>query len=145
MKYDFLWFTILIYIKGYSEVVNRRMIENIMAKWKRTKGQTTIYKTLHRKLNLAHRQPVDELMCSGRVSCFCSTCANRRVTLVSNSVISHKRGKDREMLTTNGTYMWLFVTQILHSGSVIHGGDRKTFEVMTSTLPIGTLGSIQSL
>ena len=26
-----------------------------------------------------------------------------------------------------------------------HGGDRKTFEVMTSTLPRGTLGSVASL
>jgi hypothetical protein len=26
-----------------------------------------------------------------------------------------------------------------------HGGDRKTFEVMTSALPKGTLGSVASL
>jgi hypothetical protein len=26
-----------------------------------------------------------------------------------------------------------------------HGGDQKTFEVMTSTLPIGTLGLVESL
>jgi hypothetical protein len=26
-----------------------------------------------------------------------------------------------------------------------HGGDHKTFEVMTSTLPIGTLGLVESL
>jgi hypothetical protein len=34
------------------------------------------------------------------------------------------------------------VTQIFHIG---HGGDRKIFEVMTSTLPKGTLGSVASL
>jgi len=28
---------------------------------------------------------------------------------------------------------WSFVTQIFHSGHPSHGGDGKTFEVMTST------------
>jgi len=31
--------------KGYSESVYRRRRDNTMAKWKSTKGQTTIYKT----------------------------------------------------------------------------------------------------
>jgi len=34
---------------------------------------------------------------------------------------------------TGGTYPWSFVTQIFHSGQPSHGGDSKTFEVMTST------------
>jgi hypothetical protein len=70
-----------------------------------------------------------ELRCSGRVS----TSGTRHVNLVTNSVISHESGKDREVLTTSGTYPWSFVTQIFHSGQPSHGGDRKTFEVMTST------------
>jgi len=37
------------------------------------------------------------------------------------------------VLTTSGTYLWSFVTQIFHSGQPGHGRDRKTFEVMTST------------
>jgi hypothetical protein len=37
------------------------------------------------------------------------------------------------------------VTQIFHNGQPSHGGDRKIFEVMTSTLPKGTLGSVASL
>ena len=45
------------------------------------------------------------------------------------------------MLTTSGTLPWPFVTQIFHG----HGGDRKTFEVMTSTYAIGILGSVGSL
>ena len=51
------------------------------------------------------------------------------------------------MLTTSGTYPWSFVTQIFHNGQLqpSHGGDRKIFEVMTSTLPKGTLGSVASL
>jgi hypothetical protein len=37
------------------------------------------------------------------------------------------------------------VTQIFHNGLPSRGGDRKTFKVMTSTLPKGTLGSVASL
>jgi hypothetical protein len=38
-----------------------------------------------------------------------------------------------------------FVTKIFHNGQSSHGGDRKIFEVMTSTLPKGTLDSVASL
>jgi len=34
---------------------------------------------------------------------------------------------------TSGTYPWSFVTQIFHNGQPNHDGERKTFEVMTST------------
>ena len=37
------------------------------------------------------------------------------------------------------------MTQIFHNGQPCHGGDRKTFEVMTSTQPIETFGSVASL
>jgi hypothetical protein len=37
------------------------------------------------------------------------------------------------------------VTQIFHNGQPNHGGDRTIFEVMTSTLPSGTLGSVAFL
>ena len=69
-----------------------------------------------------------ELRCSGRVSSFCATSDTRRVNLVTNPVISHERGNDREVFTTSGTYPWSFVTQIFHNGQT-----SKTFEVMTST------------
>ena len=72
-------------------------------------------------------------MCSGMASSSCSTSETRRVNLVTNPVINHKQGKDREVLTTSGTYPWSFVTQIFHNGQTSRGGDRKTFEVMTST------------
>ena len=49
------------------------------------------------------------------------------------------------MFTTNGTYPWSFVTQIFHNGQPSHGGDCESFEVMTSTLPRRTLGSVASL
>jgi hypothetical protein len=37
------------------------------------------------------------------------------------------------------------VTRIFNNGQPSHGIDRKIFEVMTSTLPKGTLGSVASL
>ena len=49
------------------------------------------------------------------------------------------------MFPTNGTYPWSFVTQIFHNGQPSHGGGRKIFEAMTSTLPKGTLGSVAFL
>ena len=39
----------------------------------------------------------------------------------------------------------VIVTQIFHNGQPIHGGDRKIFEVLTSTLPKGTNVSVASL
>ena len=89
--------------------------------------------------------PGGELRCSGRVSSSYSTIGTHRVNLVTNPVISREWGKDREVLTTSGTYPWSFVTQIFHNGQPSHGGDRKIFKVMTSTLPKGTLGSVASL
>jgi hypothetical protein len=51
--------------------------------------------------------------------------------VVCSSVMNEERtGK---CFTTSGTYPWSFVTQIFHNGQPSHGGDRKTFEVMTST------------
>ena len=49
------------------------------------------------------------------------------------------------MFITCGTYPWSFVTQIFQNGQPSHGGDRKTFEVMTSTYPMRTLGSVVPL
>jgi hypothetical protein len=84
-------------------------------------------------------------MCSGMVCSSCSTSGTRRVNLVTNPVISREWGKDLEVFTTSGTYPWSFVTQIFQNGQPSHGGGRTIFEVMTSTLPIGTLGSVASL
>jgi hypothetical protein len=45
-------------------------------------------------------------------------------------LLLHVNLQNREVLTTSGTYLWSFVTQIFHNGQPSHGGDRKTFEVM---------------
>jgi hypothetical protein len=119
-----------------------------MAKRKRTKGQTTIYKTYTWNLRSSDMNPLktrDELMCSERVASSCSPSGTRRVNLVTKPVISHEWGKDRALFTTSGTYPWSFVTQIFHNGQPSHGGDCKTFEVMTSTKARRTHGSVASL
>jgi hypothetical protein len=105
-----------------------------MAKRKRTNNdlQNNKQKTTDRTT----RTPLkagSELGCSGRVGSSFSTSGTRRVNLVPNPVISHERGKDREVFTTSRTYPWSFMTQIFHNGQPSRGGDRKTFEVMTST------------
>jgi hypothetical protein len=61
------------------------------------------------------------IRCTGRVSSSCSICGTCHVTLVTNPVISHERGKDRIVITTSGTYLWSFVTQILCNGKSSHG------------------------
>ena len=50
-----------------------------------------------------------------------------RVNLVTNPVISHELGKDREVFTTSRTYPWSFVTQIFHNGQPSHGWRPKNF------------------
>jgi hypothetical protein len=75
-----------------------------------------------------------ELRCSRRVGSSCSTSGTRRVNLVTNPVINHGWGKDRKVFTTGEAYPWLFVTQIFHSDQRSHCDNRKTIEVMTSTL-----------
>jgi len=57
-----------------------------MAKGKREKGQTTIYKTVHRKLKNEKHEPTK----TGGESSSCSSSGTRRVTLVTNMVIIHE-------------------------------------------------------
>ena len=85
------------------------------------------------RITLTPLKTGSELRCSERVFSPCSTCGIRRVNLVTNSMINHEWGKDREVFMTSGTYPRSYVTQIFHSGQPSHGGDRKTFEVLTLT------------
>ena len=73
--------------------------EEQIKQWAKEKGQ----KDKQRSTKHTYKTG-GELRCSGRVSCSCSTSDTRPVNLVTNPVISHERGKDREVLTTSGTY-----------------------------------------
>jgi hypothetical protein len=59
-----------------------------------------------------------ELRCSGEVSSSCSTSGIRRVNLVTNLVISHEWGKDREVfydkwnVSFKFSFLWLDLTGI---------------------------------
>ena len=86
-----------------------------MATKKTTKEQTIIYKALHRKVKNPTKNQ-GELGYSGMVGSSCSTCGTCRVILVINPGIRHEWGKNRMVITTNGTYPWSFVTQILRNG-----------------------------
>ena len=123
-------------------MVSRRKTESTMAKRKKDKQQSTkhTHKTKDR-LTRTQLKTGSELGCSGRVGISCSTSGTRRVNLVTNPVIDHEWGKDREVFMTSGTYPLSFVTQIFHKVQPSHGGDRKIFEVITSTIVIGTTRS----
>jgi hypothetical protein len=72
------------------------------------------YKTKDR-VTRTPQQTEGELMCSGWVGSSCSTSGTRRVDLVTNPVISHELGKDREVFTTSRTYPWSFVRYSISS------------------------------
>ena len=120
------------------KIPNPYFEEEQTTQWPKEKGQKDKQlstKHTYRTKDRLTRTPVKtggELMCSG-VRSSCSTSDTRRVNLVTNPVIRHERGKDRKVVTTSGTYQWSIVIQIFHSGQPSHGGDRKIFEVMTST------------
>ena len=105
--------------KGYSESVYRRRTDNTMAKRKKYKRTNNdLHKRTYKTKDLVTRtqqKTEGEPRCSGRVGSSCST-SIRRVNLVTNPVMRHERGKERELLTTSETYPWSFVTQIFHSG-----------------------------
>jgi hypothetical protein len=93
-------------------------------------------KHTHKTKDRVTRTPLKtggELRCSGKWSSSCTTSGTRRVNLVTSPGISHAWEKDRGVFTTSGTYPWSFVTLMFHNGQPYHGGDRQTFEVMTST------------
>jgi hypothetical protein len=120
-------------LKGQSKTVNGHT-ENKMVKRKRTNNdlQNILQKTKDR----ATRTPIQirgALMCSGRVGSSCFICDTRRVTLFTNTMIRHERGKDREVFTTSGSYPWSFVIYIFRNGKPSDDGNGITFEVINST------------
>ena len=122
--------------KGQSESIYRRRTDNTMTKEKVQKDKQRSTKHTCKTKDRVTRTPLKtegELRWSGMVGSSCPTSKTRRVNLVINPVISHERGKDREVLTTSGTYPWSIVIQVFHNGQPSRGGDRKTFDVMTST------------
>ena len=86
---------------------------------KRTKRNTDLQHITLKSKDQVTRNTLNigsELRYSGRVNSSYFTCSTRRGIIVTNSMIRHERGKDRIVITTNGTYRQSFVTQILRHG-----------------------------
>ena len=99
-----------------SKSVIRRKTDNTITKRKRTNND--LQNTTHKTKDRATRIPLItgcERRCSGRLGSYISTSGTSRFTPVPNPDISREWGKDREKLTTSGTYPWSFVTQILRN------------------------------
>ena len=82
--------------------------------WSKEKGQTLRYKVIQSKLKIdqheTHWKPGVNSGAPGRY-----TVPAPHITLVTNLVISHQRGKDRIAITTNGTYRYTFIESIKHA------------------------------
>ena len=87
--------------------INQNRVKSLTTQWPKEKWQRTnnnIQNTAQKTKDWATRKPLknrSELRCSTRVSKSCYASGTRRVTLVTNTVISHELGKDREVLTTS--------------------------------------------
>jgi hypothetical protein len=66
----------------------------------------------------------------GPIICISNSGGIRRLTILTNPVISHEWGQNRTENTSNGTHSWLFLTQKVHSDWPSRGGDHKTVEVL---------------
>jgi hypothetical protein len=62
------------------------------------------------------RKTGSELGCSGRVGSSYSTSGTCCVTIITNPVIGHEWGKNWIVITSNGTCLWSFMTQIFSNG-----------------------------
>ena len=77
--------------KGSQEGVSRRKADNTTAKGRRTKGQTTIYKTLYRKLKIAQHEPHQKPGVNHYIrKALCSTCDAGRVTLLTKWLVMNE-------------------------------------------------------
>ena len=93
--------------------------ENVNA-WPKLTGQKDNQrstKIAHKAKDRASRNPPETGMNSGALkisSCF--TCRSLRASFVTNPVINYGWENNWNVITTNGTKPWSFVTQILRNG-----------------------------
>jgi hypothetical protein len=107
------WLPWLIMLQGLRRVWRHQRGNNNLyieeeqtTQWPKEKVQKDKQRSIkhtHKTKDRVTRTPLltgGELVCFGMVSSYCSTSGTRRVNLVTNPVISHEWGKDREVLTT---------------------------------------------
>ena len=110
--------------------MNQRKTDNTMVKRKRTKGLIIIYKTLQRKLKIEQHEHHWNRVWTQVLRKGKRFLLHKRLTWCYSCYTNDKSkwGKDRNVITTNETYPWTFVTQILRNGVTVipsHSGDRK--------------------
>jgi hypothetical protein len=89
---------------SYQDFPDRGLLltRKLLNQKKKDKQRST--KHTHKAKDRVTRTPLKtwgELRCSGRVGSSCSTIDTHRVNLVTNPVISHEKGKDRDVFTTS--------------------------------------------
>ena len=89
--------------KGQSEsyIEEEQTTQWSKEKVQQDKQRSTKY--THKAKDRVTRTPLNtggELRCTGRVGSSCPTSGTRRVNLVTNPVINHESGKNREVLTS---------------------------------------------
>ena len=119
--------------ESYTSIEEEQTTQWPKEKVQKDKKRSTKY--THKTKNRVIRTPIKtmgEHSCSRRVSSSCSTSDTRRVHLVTNLVISHEWGKDREVFILWYRYS-IAVNQVMVA------------IVKLSTLPKETLSSVASL
>jgi hypothetical protein len=82
-----------------------------------------------------------ELMCSGRVSSFCSTSGTRRINLVTNPVISHEWGKFWSLVTTRNfcsvvyiNYSWFVLWEWISQSNLSSKTNTEIWDCIAKSL-----------
>ena len=103
---------------------NPNILEEQTTQWSKEKVQKNKQRSTkytHKTKDRVIRTPLKtggELRCSGRVSSYWSTSDTRRVNLITNPVISHEWGKNREVFTTRYAIYCLLCTFIVYNKSI---------------------------
>jgi hypothetical protein len=94
--------------------INDCMFIEDLVRWRQWRSTNHTHKTKDRETRIPLKIG-GELTCSGMKSNSCSTSGTRHVNLVTNPMLNHEWGKDREVFTTSGTYPWSTICiQIWH-------------------------------
>ena len=104
--------------------VSQSWIENIVLRWKKRQHYDRFEG--NKGVIRRHTKKQDELMHSYRINSSFATCSTSRVTLVTNSVISHDWGK---------IGLWLRQTELIR-GHLWHNYSATANQVMVTTVKL---------
>ena len=131
-KYFFISLCTYIFSKNILKIINMKLLINVwryqkcnqkevvnrsrdITKQKGQKDKNTRHDTENIRSSIMNQLKTrGERRCSERERNSCSARGTRIVTLVTNTVISHTRGNNLIIHTTNGTYRWSFMAHTLN-------------------------------